>query len=284
MKAQSNHAVPWVATHHRTIHVIRHEFYLQSRNIAFASVGVAGVVLLFALLRWIGGIIPINLWPVYEEVMALLGVLITIGIFPELRSPGRRIEFLLRPAGSWEKILAKLTVSTVGVWAAVTLAFLAASVVGIVLYLVAGGSLAFEALLRHALGDGALLGTAWRTFLGYLPIQAVFFFGAVYFQKHHAAKTLLSIVGWVTSYGILSTVAARIIFHRYFVETIPHSGARRFGRFEGPITELDITPQMWREIAPFYLQNPEMVQMIAGVATVLLFWSLAILRLRETEG
>jgi len=284
MNAQAIHGSPGGTTLSRTIHVIRHEFYLQSRNIAIASVGVAGVVLLFALLRWIGGVTPIDLWPVYEEVMALLGVLITIGIFPELRSPGRRIDFLLRPAGSWEKILAKLTVSTVGVWAAVTLAFLAASLVGIVLYLVAGGPVPFDEVLRYALGDGTWLGGAWRTLLGYLPIQAVFFFGAVYFQKHHAAKTLLAIVGWVTSYGILSMVAARIIFHRYFVEAIPHSGARRFGRFEGPITELNITPQMWREIAPFYLQNPEALQVIAGVVTVLLFWGLAILRLRETEA
>jgi hypothetical protein len=56
------------------------------------------------------------------------------------------------------------------------------------------------------------------------------------------------------------------------------------GRFEGPIGELDLTPQMWREIAPFYLQNPEAVRIVLSVAIVVVFWGLAVLRLRETEA
>ncbi|MDA3951343.1 MAG: hypothetical protein PF508_19200 [Spirochaeta sp.] len=268
----------------RFTHVVRHEVFVQIRNVLIASGAVAGVMLVLSVMGWLGGIEVLNLWPGYDSVMIIVGLLITAGIFSELRSPGKRIEFLLRPATVWEKVGGKLVLSTVVVWAVVTAAFLLASLVGGVLYLIVGGALSAGEVFSRALADGRWLAVAWRTLGAYLPVHALFFFGAVYFQRHTVGKTLLAIVGWAISYGLVTMVFVRVVFGRYFSEDFPHSGARRFGRFEGPIGELDLTPQMWREIAPFYLQNPEAVRIVLSVAIVVVFWGLAVLRLRETEA
>ncbi len=268
----------------RVAHVFRHEVYQQLRTVMITSGAVAGTILLFSLLNWVGGLDVVNLWPAYGPVMVVLGLLTTSRSFSELKSPGRRIEYLLRPATTWEKVLGKLFVSTVVIWLAVTAAFVIATVLGVALFLLLGGGLPVGEVFQKAFFQGEWIVLAGETFLNYLPLQAVFFFGAVYFRGQAAGKTLLSAVGWISSYVFIAVVSARLVFHRYFAGLVPHSGSRRFGRIEGPLTHADIDGAMWREIAPFYLQNPESLRMVLSVLLVIVFWSLTILRLRETEA
>jgi hypothetical protein len=268
----------------RLVHVLRHEIFQQLRTIMITSGAVAGTILLFSMLNWVGGLDVVDLWPAYGPVMVIMGLLLTARSFSELKSPGRRIEYLLRPATVWEKVLGKLFVSTVVIWLAVTVAFLVATTVGVVLFLLLGGGLPAGEVFRTALVRGQWIVLAGETFLNYLPLQAVFFFGAVYFRGQSAGKTLLSVVGWISSYVFIAVFTVRIVFNRYFAGVVPHSGARRFGRLEGPLTHADIDAGMWREIAPFYLQNPELLRSILSVLLVVVFWSLTVLRLRETEA
>ncbi len=268
----------------RLIHAVRHEVYQSLRSIMIKAGAVAGTILLFSMLNWVGGVDLVNLWPAYGPVMVLLGLLVTSQIFFELKSPGRRIDYLLRPATVWEKVVAKLFVTTVVVWLAVTIAFLVASALGGVLFLILGGGLSLGEVVRGVLFEGEWIVVVGQTFVHYLPAHAVFFFGAVYFSRQAAGKTLLSIVGWMASYVFLAVVSVRVVFNRYFVGAVPHSGARESGAFEGPFNPGDMDSQMWREIAPFYLQNPERLGQVVSVALVVIFWSLTVLRLRETEA
>lgn len=268
----------------RLLHTIRHEVYSQYRNIVIASGAIAGSMLILSMVGWLGGVSVPVLWEGYQPVFIILGLLITTGAFSELRSTGSRIAYLLRPAATWEKVVAKLLVSTVFVWLTLTVAFFLASAIGVVMYFVVGGTMTFSSAFGNAFLGGRWLLIAGKTFLAYLPAQAIFFFGSVYFQKHTAGKTLLSVVAWIISYGVLAVITVRVVFHKYIVGEVPHSGARRFGHFEGPLSELDIDTRMWREIAPFYLDNPDVLRIIVSVVIVLLFWGLTVLRLSETEG
>ncbi len=179
---------------------------------------------------------------------------------------------------------AKLIVSTIVVWLAATLAFLIATVLGVVVYLILGGGTSVGQVIADALSGGRWIIITGETFVDYLPVHSIFFFGAVYFRRNTVAKTLLSVVLWIASYVFLAVLSVRIIFNRYITGEVPHSGARRLGEFEGPLMFEDMDGYLWQEIAPWYLQNPEALQTTASIAIVLIFWSLAVLRLRETEA
>ena len=241
-------------------------------------------MVIISMVKWLNGASVPVFWNRYLEVSIVLGSIITSGAFSELRSPGCRIAYLMRPAATWEKVVAKLLVSTVFVWLTLTVAFFLASVIGVLMYLVVGGSMTFGSAFDRALADGRWASIAGKAFLAYLPVQAVFFFGSVYFQKYNAGKTLLSMVLWIISYGVLAAITVRVVFHKYIGGEVSHNRAGPFGNLERSLSELHIDDRIWLEIAPFYLEDPDVLRNIAGVVIVLLFWGLTVLRLSETEG
>ncbi len=269
----------------RFMHSIQHELTLQYRNILIASGAVAGGMMLFAMLTWIGGVEAFDLWPGYQLAMVLIGVPVTSGTFGELRSPGQRIAYLLRPSTVWEKAGSKILVTTVFVWLSVTAAFFLAAVLSAGLYgLLSGGSQAARAF-EISFAGGEWWRIAGEAFLSYLPVHAIFFFGAVYFRKHPAGRTLLSIVGWIGSYAVLAVVAVRVIFGRYIQEAQSGGGRMRaFGHELGSQDAFVFDGRLWNEVMPWYLQNPEVLEPILTTAIVVIFWLLAVLRLRETEA
>lgn len=269
----------------RFMHAIRHEFSLQGRTVFLGALALAGAFLLFGLLSWLGSVQLLNMWEVYPLPLMILGVLVTSGSFSELRSPGHRIEYLLRPATVWEKAGSKLVVSALGVWIAMTAAFVVASLVAAVFYLVVAGDVSVGVALAGSFANGEWLTIAVTTLLDYLPVHAVFFFGSVFFRKHTLGRTFLAAVTWVGSYAFASVVAGRLIFNRYAQGDYPGTGlARVFGESYGPGESFAFNPSVWQEIAPFYLQSPELIQPVMSVVTVVVFWLLTVLRLRETEA
>ena len=269
----------------RFLHSIRHELTIQYRNILIASGAVAGSMMLLGLLSWLGGVSPINLWDGYQLAMLVIGVLISSGQFGELRSPGHRIAYLLRPSTVWEKVGAKIAVSTLFVWLAVTVSFVLTSLFSALLYMiVAGGAGAGKAFVA-AFAGGDWMRMSLVTLRVYLPLNAVFLFGSVYFRKHPVGRTLLSLVGWIASYVVIGAVAVRLIFGRYIEGSYPGAGsARALGFHFGPGESFSVSSEMWHQIAPFYLQRPDIMEPIVTTAVVLGFWLLAVLRLRETEA
>lgn len=266
-------------------HALTHEFTLQYRNILIAAGAAAGAMMLFSMVTWVGGIEPVDLWPGYQAAMLIIGVLITSSEFGELRSPGHRIAFLLRPSTVWEKVASKILVSTLFVWAAVTVAFLLVSLLSSAIYLVVSGGDRASWALGIAFAGGGWPRIAWETLRVYLPIHAVFFFGSVYFRKHPAGRTLMAGVAWMTSYVAIGAVTMRVLFRRYIDGSYPGSGRiRAMGLEFGPGEALNLNNEIWGEILPWYIQNPELMRPILSVATVAAFWLLAVLRLRETEA
>jgi hypothetical protein len=211
----------------RFAHALSHELTLQYRNILIAAGAAAGAMMLVSMVTWVGGIEPVDLWPGYQAAMLIIGVLITSGEFGELRSPGHRIAFLLRPSTVWEKVATKILVSTLFVWVSVTLAFLLVSLLSSVIYLVVAGGERAAWALGIAFAGGEWPRIAWETLRVYLPIHAVFFFGSVYFRKHPAGRTLLAGVAWVTSYVVVGAITMRLVFRRYIEGSYPGSGRIR---------------------------------------------------------
>lgn len=264
----------------RFIWALRHEIALHIRNLVVISLAVAGAMMLFRMLPWVHRVQVINVWNTFSVVTMVTGLIITAGSFQELQSPGHRIELLLRPATVVEKVGAKLLVTTVLFWLLMTAAHVAVSLLGAALYRLAGGVEPLTGFFH----EGMWLAGAVETLPNYLPLHAVFFFGAVYFRRHPAGRTTLAAVGWVSSYVIAAVVAVRFIF-------APYMGAsRRFGRRSAMGVELggefglQFNEQIWQEIAPLYLQNPELLATVLRILMVAAFWGLAFLRFRETEG
>lgn len=269
----------------RFLHSIQHELTLQYRNILIASGAVAGSMTLFAMLTWIGGAEAFDLWPGYQLAMVLIGLLVTSGAFGELRSPGQRIAYLLRPSTVWEKAGSKILVTTVFVWLAVTAAFFLAALVSTGLYVVLSGGGETVRAFEISLAGGEWWRIAAETFLAYLPAQAIFFFGSVYFRKHPAGRTLLAIVGWLGSYVVITVVAVRVIFGRYIEEARSGSGRiRALGHQFGSEEPFVFDGRLWNEVMPWYLRNPEALEPVLTTAIIVIFWLLAVLRLRETEA
>lgn len=261
----------------RVVHTLRHELRQQYRTILVAAVAVAGSILLISLLPWLGRVEVVDLWPGYLVTLPIIGALISASQFAELRSPGQRIHYLLRPATVWEKVGARIVVSSLFLWVVVTAAFFVASLLSVAFYALLGGSMGIDKALSVALAGGDWWRQSLTAFTSYLPIHAIFIFGAVYFRRHPAGLTLLSIVGWVGSYVVIGMIALVAMFGR----TV-HNNSGRWSSAEA--FGLDISREMWTEILPWYLQNPEIVEPMLKLGTVVVFWLLAVLRLRETEA
>lgn len=268
----------------RFIHAVRHEVTIQYRQILVASGAIAGAMLLFGLLSWLGGVEIVNVWEGFPLATVILGVILASNQFNELRTDGHRIAFLLRPATVWEKVGAKVLVSTVFVWAALLLAYTAASLLSAGLYVIVAGT-GSEPVLAAAFGAGTWGILVRDTLRGYLIIHAVFFFGSVYFRRHTFGRTLLAAVSWLGTYAILAAISVRIIFGRYIEGSYPGSGhARAFGFEFGPGESFSFNADMWAEIAPWYLQNPQVLEPVLTTGLIVGLWLLTVLRLRETEA
>ncbi|TVR67521.1 MAG: hypothetical protein EA427_13470 [Spirochaetaceae bacterium] len=262
-------------------HAFRHELVLHWRTMSVTTLAVAGAVMLLQMVRWWRGPLAFNLWNGFGLVTMVIGIIITTGMFGELRSPGSRLELLLRPASVLEKVGAKLLVSTVLFMTLITGAFLLASLVSLLLYLLLGG----RADLLLFFDNGQWLVTAGAAFFDYLPVQAVFFFGSVYFRKNPAGRTLLAMVGWVASYLVLSLAMTRLIFAPYVTGRYAGLGAPRALGFQLDRNSGFIAgSRIWAHVAPGFLLSGRGLGITVRVLVLLTFWGLSFLRFRETEG
>ncbi len=264
----------------RFLWVLRHEILVHLRFIAALAFGVTGFMMILGLLPWVRGVAPINLWQTFTPVVPLAGFGLTGGVFSELRSPGRRIDLLLRPAASWEKIGAKLIVTTIVFWLAMTVAHVLFSLVGALLYFVVQGSLP----LGLFFANGAWLLVVLEAFVDYLPVHALFFFGAVYFRRHALGGTLVLVVSWGFSYMILGALAFRLIFAPYLPGATGYGRRTIMGRHLMDGGMFTLPEPLMAEVIPGIFQNPQMLVTIVQLSTVLIFWGLAYLRFCETEG
>lgn len=262
-------------------HLLRHEAYLHGRTIIMTVFAITGMLTVIQMLRWIRVLVAFNLWDGFGLIATVAGIMITSGMFRELRSPGRRIELLLRPAPSAAKVGAKLVVSSLFFLLAVTAAYLVASLVSMVAFLLLGG----RTDLLVFLDGGRWLSTVARATFNFLPVQAVFFFGAVYFRRNSTGKTLLALTGWTASYLLAAALMVRLVFAPYLTGRYSGHGApRAFGIQLNPGDGLLFPGRVWENILPRFLQEGEAAGIALRIVVILVFWTLAVLRFRETEG
>lgn len=265
----------------RLRHACRHEWVLHWRTLSLTAPAVAGSVMLLQMVRWWRGLHAFNLWNGFGLITMVTGVIITTGMFAELRSPETRVDLLLRPAGILEKVGAKLMVATLLFVVLITGAFLAASLLSMAVYLLLGG----RANLMVFLDNGQWVRTAGSAFLEYLPVQSVFFFGSVYFRKNPVRRTLLVAVGWIAGYVVFFLVMVRLIFAPYLTG--------RYSRLASPRAlgfNLDSTggyiagSRIWEHVAPGFLQDGRILGIALKLLVPVCFWGLTLLRFRETEA
>lgn len=262
-------------------HTLRHELYLHSRTILTITFAVAGSVMVLQMVRWVVQPLPFNLWSGFPLVSIVTGLIVTSGMFNELRSPGSRIELLLRPVSALEKIGAKLLVSTLFFFLAITAAYLVVSLVSLILYFSIGGR---EELIAFFAG-GRWLGTVGSAFLDFLPLHAIFFFGAVYFRRNPAGRTLMSLVGSIAGYLLLFFLFVRIAFAPYLTGRYSAVGAPRAMGLQLDSENIFLfADRFWVQLVPGFVQNGETVGLAVRTLLPLVFWALAVLRFRETEG
>jgi hypothetical protein len=174
--------------------------------------------------------------------------------FRDLHGRSTNTAFLLLPATALEKTLARLCVSTVLLIVYLLLLISALSLLGESLELVGHG--ANEWFSPHDR-------VAWLVIPHYLAVQSMFFLGAAWFRKLHFVKTLLTVAILATGYSAASVAAAWLL---------------------GPATWGGAGVNVDGESV--YVS----IRWLGDVATVayhvglpLLCWSLAWLRVRETQ-
>ncbi|MFP4302533.1 MAG: hypothetical protein ACLFPW_03945 [Spirochaetaceae bacterium] len=246
-----------------------HETFTQWRRVLLSALAVAGAAMILSLLSWVGGN-PASprMAEQFAPFMIAWGVVVTSGVFGELREDAFRMEFLLRPASTMEKLFSKLLVSTLGYFVIFT-----------VIYFTMSGVLrGIYALVFGSQGPGITspLRLLWDVLLAYLVVHSWFFLGAVYFKSHNGIKTLLVVVGVGFTYALLTAGLGRLILDP-FIHGEEAELLRQ--RFEN-IRAFEELPASITDTVKLYgtLGKAVLILSVPG------FWLLSWRRLRETEG
>lgn len=246
-----------------------HEFFTQWRRVVISSLAVAGAAMLLSLLSWIGGNpASSNMGEQFAPFLVAWGVVVTSGVFAELRDDAFRMEFLLRPASATEKVLAKLLISTVGYFVTFT----------VVYFTMSGVLRGIYTLVFGSSGPGMVspIRVVWEVFQTYLVVHSWFFLGAVYFRSHNGIKTLLVVVAVGVSYALITAALGRLVFDPFMHGEQAELLRRRFG-----------DPGSFRDLPSSITRTLEVYRVLGRGLLVLSvpgFWLLSWRRLRETEG
>jgi hypothetical protein len=186
------------------------------------------------------------------------GLLATSRSFRDLHDKNKAEAYLLLPASSVEKTLARLLSLT-------------ALFVPFLLVLAFAVSLVVEGLnWLFAREQGGLFSIfdprAWKAISQYLVIQSYFFLGAVWFRRMHFIKTSLTVIVTFTTLAIIGLGSVRLFFGTYWWNNIG-AAANMLDLAYGPL--LDIL------MAAAQLTN---FVVIPGLC-----WYTAYLRVRETQ-
>ena len=250
----------------RTKWTLYHELFLQWRRVLLSSLAVAGSAMLLSMLSWIGGnpASP-NMLDQFPPFLLVWGVVVTSGVFAELREDAFRMEFLLRPAAAAEKVVAKLLVSTLGYFVTFT-----------VIYFTMNGVLRGIYTLLYGSPGTNPARLVWDVFQSYLLVHSWFFLGAVYFRRHNGIKTLFVIAGVGISLALLTALMARLIFDPF----MQGEGAQLLEQRYGDPWSTGDLPGSIRAT----LETARVIGKGALIVSVPGFWLLSWRRLRETEG
>ena len=248
------------------------EARVQWRHTAITVGAAAGILGVFAALGWVKTSSPLSTWESFSVVYVVSGIIVASGQFRDLMSTENRITMLSRPVAAWETVVSRVVWSTVVMWVLVVGALVVTSIVAFVVSHAISQLLDIPPVLRVPWSvvwfDGAWLATAWKAFLSFLPVHAVFFFGGVYFRNWSAMKTISTIAALMFVYVSIIGLMMLAVFSPFVEAGYFHGADMSIVRFFPPLRGIDFS----------------LLGEVMKVVLTLFFWSLSVLRLRETEA
>lgn len=246
--------------------LMRHDIQTNVKNLLSAAGSIATIVIvLFLLTSWTSD--PGDTMSTFHDSLFLNflligGFIVSSAVFAPMHEPTKGIHYMMLPGSTEEKYLARLLLTSVGWTILILVVYTAATVVATVIA---------TPIFRSTPGVFLPIGRdIWLGVAGYLVSQSLFLFGSIYFKKAAFFKTVL--VAWLTVMvlGIVYLVTARIAFAEAFV------GLFEAVNFEEVFT---VTPQA--ESLVYGLQT--VGRILGWVVMPVFFWTVGLLRLRETE-
>jgi hypothetical protein len=209
----------------------------------------------------------------YWFVAMAYGTIITAGIFSELNFAERKIEFLMLPSSIFEKYFAKFIFTS------------------ICFFIIALGAYIFSAITVEVWNpefrDGRLFERLFplltfshiAEFLRkYIIFHSIFIFGAVYFRKLEFGKTISAYLGFVIFIVLYTSFISQIPFfshiYNWFENPFIASNQTRFP---------DLTPESSLAVVQYRRFTYSILLLTIRYIVPLFFWSLAYLRLKESE-
>lgn len=189
----------------RTWWLLRADFAGGYRTLLTVSATLAGVILLASLLFLDGPAGAQEFFLAWFSVMLFVwGAIATSHAFRELHDKTRNEAYLLMPASTIEKTLARLLATTIGltIYLLIFTTIVSVVVTGLLILIPGSGAGFFNPM------DPALL----PLFAGYLFLQSFFFLGAAWFRRRHFLKTVLVLNLVLIGLIVLSLLTVTIVF------------------------------------------------------------------------
>ena len=250
----------------RVARLIRHDLASRRKSLREGLLVISGVTLAGVLITAATGGPREIVTNLFANVLVIGGLVASSVTFNELQSEPTAVHYLTLPGSALEKYAAKLLLTSIG-WTAAIMA-----VVGASSALGAGISALF-----FASNPGIVVPNTramWETVGGYLVAQPIFLFGSIYFRKNAFLKTTLSIRAAAGALALVWLVAARLLYAPAFRFIVDNWGVRRV-----ILESIALTPRGESFAGALQVVGDA----LRWVVVPILFWTLGVLRLRETE-
>ncbi len=183
--------------------LMRSDFLSERRALTWAAGTVICCVLLLSLQQIYWGYVGYSMHQeLYGYALFIWGIFATSRSFRALHDPTRNVAYLLLPASSLEKLLARLLPVTVGIGIFLPIFLLALSA-------------AIESISAIIFGTRRPLFNPfdleiWKLYGYYIIIQAPFFLGAIWFRRLNFLITSFAIILFLIILATVILITARI--------------------------------------------------------------------------
>ena len=207
---------------HRLSCLIRNDVVSSYRSVMMTSLSLAGVILFISLFKAGFNNISENFYCAwFVGILFIWGAILASRAFKELHDKNNNQEYLLLPASSLEKMLARFIFTTI-ILAAYLLVF--TSLVSFAVEMINLSIFGRSHPYFHPFAK-----EIWLCIAHFIVFQSILFLGAAWFRKNHLIKTILTVNVLSIGMGIFSLIVFRIIFASFFNEfhvsdiNIPHN-------------------------------------------------------------
>lgn len=255
------------------VYILQKEYFEKRKTMSMYALGGLGAMLVMSIFgintnNVVGGSAADFYGPFFGLGLFLLGFIFTSTAFSDAHKRTTQHEWLMLPASTADKFIAKVLVS--GVFYGISLIF----------YL-ALSSLLIEGINSLLWGSrypffNPFRGEVWKAFFHYMVAQSVFLLGAAYFRKSNFIKTILAILGLVFFFSLIASVLGRIIFQPYLAGSVEYWG-----------TYLELNSPIWaadQELQEIFLRFFNTIEVIYWAITAPFCWTVTYIRLKEVES